>query len=595
MQKITRHTFLKQSLQLSTLALAFPTHALPIADELSPAKNTTDQALMKRLVKANDSQLAQLLASKDEEINRYSRRLGYAFGMLSAAYSNEQSTYHQSPEVSAYLEKIVRFLLQEQRPDGTMNAGNLESPPDTAFLVELLCAGTSLLVEEDTKALEEVKSGVKQFLLKAGDALTVGGVHTPNHRWVISAALARLNALYPNEKYVNRIHDWLGEGIYIDSDGHFLERSRNYSEVVDRALITISRLLDIPSLLEPVRKNLNMTYYYMEPNGELVTVDSRRQDQYSSKSMVAYYLHYRYLAIRDQNHEYAGICRIIEQFEDFGNVLDHALVDFMEEPLLQQELPKSTPPPTDFEKFFTTSHLARIRRGDSSTTIFGGVDWPMIIASGRANSPNFFSFRKGDAVLKYMRLSSQFFSMGYFRSEGLKKEGNKYVLHQKLEVPYYQPLPQDKRRQNGDYALTPSIDDRFWNKMSFADRPTSNIKMLETTVTVEEKNGSNEVSFEVNGQDEVAVTIELCFEEEGELSGVSRAEDGEDNFFLEEGTGEYKAGDNSIQFGPGTVAHRSIHRLEGEKYSSHFGSLRTEGKHVYLTGITPFKHTLTFR
>lgn len=594
MQKITRHTFLKQSFQLGTFAFAFPAHALPIRQKPLAVNPATDKALMNRLVRANDSQVEQLLLSKDEEINRYSRRLGYAFGMLSAAYCNEQSTYHQGTEVAAYLEKIVRFLLQEQRPDGTMNAGNLESPPDTAFLVELLCAGTSLLVEEDAKALEEVKSGVKQFLLKAGNALAVGGVHTPNHRWVISAALARLNALYPNEKYVNRIHDWLGEGIYIDSDGHFLERSRNYSEVVDRALITISRLLELPSLLEPVRKNLSMTYYYMEPNGELVTVDSRRQDQYSSKSMVSYYMHYRYLSIRDQNHKFAGICKLIEQLEGFENILNYALVDFMEVPLLQQELPKSTPPPTDFEKFFTTSHLARIRRGDSSTTIFGGVDWPLIIASGRSNSPNFFSFRKGDAVLKYMRLSSQFFSMGYFRSEGLKKESAQYVLHQKLEVPYYQPLPQDKRRQDGDYALTPSIDDRFWNKMDFADRPTSNIKTLETTVTVEEKDGVNKVTFQVDGEEEVAVTIELCFEEGGELSGVSRAEGEEDNFFLEEGTGEYKAGDNSIQFGPGTIAHRSIHHLEGEKYSSHFGSLRTDGKHVYLTGITPFKHTLTF-
>lgn len=595
MRKITRHTFLKQSIQLSTLAFALPTNALPILPKSSPVNSAADEALLKRLVEANDSQLSQLLTSKDEEIKRYSRRLGYVFGMLSAAYCHEQSTYHQSAEVVAYLERIVRFLLKEQRPDGTMNAGNLESPPDTAFLVELLCAGTSLLLEDDSKALEEVKTEMKSFLLKAGEAIASGGVHTPNHRWVVSATLARLNALYPNEKYVNRIHDWLGEGIYIDSDGHFLERSRNYSEVVDRSLITITRLLDMPSLLEPVRKNLSMTYYYMEPNGELVTVDSRRQDQYSSKSMVSYYLHYRYIAIQDQNHEFAGICEQIEYFEGFENLLGQALVDFMEVPLLQQELPKSTPPPTDFEKFFSTSHLARIRRGNTSTTIFGGVDWPLVIASGRSNSPNFFSFRKGDAVLKYMRLSSQFFSMGYFRSEGLRKEGNKYVLHQKLEVPYYQPLPQDKRREDGDYALTPSTDDRFWNKMAFADRPTSNIKTLETTVTVEEKNGTNEVTFQVNGQDEVAVTIELCFEEGGELSGVSRVEDGEDNYFLEEGTGEYKVGNNSIQFGPGIVTHRSIHRLEGEKYSSHFGSLRTDGKHVYLTGITPFKHRLTFR
>lgn len=597
MHKITRHIFLKHSLHMSALALAFPTNALVIKESFSPKSNAAEEDLFSRLVHANDQQVMQLLESKNEiEISRYNRRLGYAFGILSASYVCPLSKYHQSPEVVAYLGKIVRFLLKEQRPDGTMNAGNLESPPDTAFLIELLCAGTSVLMENDAKALHDVKGEVKDFILKAGDALTVGGVHTPNHRWVICSALARTHALYPNEKYVNRIHEWLGEGVFIDRDGHYLERSRNYSEVVNRALITIARLLNMPSLLEPVRKNLTMTYYYMEPNGDLVTNDSRRQDQYGSKSMVAYYLHYRYLAIRDNSNEFAGITQLIEQLEGFEeNIVNQSLVDFMEVPLLQKELPESTPPPVNFEKFFTTSSLARVRRGNTTTTIFGGVDWPLIIASGRSTSPDFFSFRKGEAILKYMRLSSRFFSMGYFRSEGIKKDGNKYVLYKKLEVPYYQPLPQDKRKADGDYTLSPSIDDRFWNKMAFEDRPTSNVKTLETTITIEENNGSNEVTFQVTGQDDVAVTIELCFKEGGVLSGVMASEDGKDNYFLEKGMGQYQLGEDTVHFGPGTLAHTYIRGLEGEKYSSHFGNLRTEGMHVYLTGITPFEHKLTFK
>src|SRR5207253_2840769 len=134
------------------------------------------------------------------------------------------------------------------------------------------------------------------------------------------------------------------------------------------------------------------------------------------------------------------------------------------DPELQQALPAATPLPVSYEKFFAASNLLRIRRNDSTTTLFGGADWPIIIASGRSNSPNFFAFRKGDALLKYMRLSSNFFTMGYFYSEGVRKEGSKYVLHKKLSVPYYQPLPKNLRNAQGDYKLSPSVDDRFWNK-----------------------------------------------------------------------------------------------------------------------------------
>lgn len=594
-QKLNRGTFLKRSFQLSALAVLTPlakplaAHSVPVTGHIGiSAPGSGD--IVKRLVVGNDLTVRQLL--RTETIN-LGRQIGYDFAVLSAAYVCPESEFHHDPAVTSALELRARKLGEQQNADGTMNFSNLGSPPDTAFLITPLAVGTILLTREGSAKSTGVLKLMKPFMLKAADALSVGGVHTPNHRWVVSSALARLNVLYPNPKYLARIEDWLGEGIFNDEDGHFLERSRNYSLVEDSTILTLARLLNRPTLMDPVRKNLQMTYYYMEPDGALVVTDSRRQDQYGSKSIVPYYLCYRYMAIKDRNGEFAAIAREIEQQEDFSEVvLKQSLCFFLEDALLRKPLPDSTPLSTDFEKLFSTSNLLRIRRKNTTTTFFGGIDWPINIISGRSNSPDFFAYRKNGAILKYMRLSTNFFSMGYFYSEGLKKEGDGYVLYKKEEVPYYQPLPRNLRKPDGNYKLTSSIDGRFWNCMDYPDRPTSNVKTLETKITLHENQGRSALNFSLRGAAGIAVVIELCFQEGGVLSGVTQGADG--HMFLVGGKGRYTSGEDWIEFGPGGGAPARIRDLAGERYSNHFGNLETPGMHVYLTGATPFSHTLTF-
>lgn len=593
MKKIKRDSFIK----MSALAMLAP-FGKNLFGKDAPAMTgksflfTGD--IFKRLVIANDRQVDNLLQTIHPAKFTINRRVGYDFAILTASYCSPDSKHYQSPAIISRLEILAQGLENAQSKDGTVNIGNLESPPDTAFLLEPLTAAATLLVKKNSKEIAGVNSRIKNFILKSGDALTTGGVHTPNHRWVVCGALSQINALYPDEKYRNRIEEWLGEGVFIDSDGHYPERSRIYSGVENTCLITMGRLLNKPSLFDPVRKNLVSTYYYMEPNGDLVTTDSRRQDQYLSKTIVSYYLQYRFLAIKDNNSQFAGIARLIEQMKGFEEeILNRYLFQFLEDPLLQQELPAGMPPSEIYENFFATSQLLRIRRNNQTATLFGGVDWPLIIASGRSNSPNFYSYRKGKAILKYLRLSSGFFSMGYFYSEGIRKDANTYILYKKSEVPYYQPLPPVNRNDKGDYKLSPSIDNRFWNKMDFENRPVSNVKTLETTISFLEANGGNELTFRVTGLAGVPVTIELCFLEGGKLSGITEA--GNDNSFLESGTGTYEFEGDRIQFGPGVISHKQIEGLEGERYSTHFGSLRTKGMHVYITGVTPFDHKLTIR
>jgi hypothetical protein len=584
MQNITRQTFLKQCLGVGTLLTFSPFFSWA---------NEDNDAFFEKVVKGNNQEVDKLLIALEPEITEIRRRLGFDFANLSAALAEPTSRFYQKDALVPYMIKILRFLIKYQKTDGTLDLGNLASPPDTAFILEPICAADSILRKLTMPALSEVKTLLKEFILKAGEAMRTGGVHTPNHRWVISAALARINDLYPDKKYVNRIDEWLSENIFIDADGHYLERSMIYGEVTDNCLITVARLLKRPKLYDYVRKNLRMTYYYIEPNGEIVTNDSRRQDQFIGMNVLPFYLDYRHMALHDNNADFVAISKQIEQTKGFDEkTMPDLLAFFTEDPDLRKPLPKPAILNTNFEQFFKTTNLVRIRRNDTTMTIFGGTDKPTIIGSGRSTSANFFTFRKGEAILKYMRFSTDFFSTGYFRSDGLKKEGNKYILRQRIEAPYYQPLPAKLKRADGDYKHSKSTDGRFWNKMDFENRPQSNIKNIETSISVEEKNGGAELNFVVKGADGVRVTIEFCFKEGGQLIGLKKLDDAPENYTLEGGTGEYKFGKDSIKFGEGTFKHSRLRGLEGEMYTSHFGSLRTEGMHVFLTGITPFEHKI---
>ena len=186
---------------------------------------------------------------------------------------------------------------------------------------------------------------------------------------MVCAALARVHTLFPNDKYVARMDEWLAETVDQDPDGQYTEKSTSiYSAVVNQALADRgSSARIVRSCLDTVRRNLEMTLFYVHPDGEVVTEASKRQDKYQRGSMGRYYYCYRWLALRDQNGRFAAMARQIEKTA--AGQLNYMLVAFLTEPELLQPLPPSAPLPADYAKVFPTSNLARIRRGEVSATI----------------------------------------------------------------------------------------------------------------------------------------------------------------------------------------------------------------------------------
>ncbi len=540
-----------------------------------PRSQAGPDTLLTTLVRANDANADRLLSA--QEMTTGHRWLGGVrddYGIhtaggtagliktLVAAFYSPASKLYRSPVVAERLLPATRYLLACQHEDGTidLHTTNFHSPPDTAFVLEPVCAALAVLkIQPGEKVPSEARKNLEVFIRRAGAALAVGGIHTPNHRWVVCSALARVNSLFPDEKYVRRVDNWLAEGIDIDSDGQFTERSTSiYSPTIDRALLTAGRLLNRPELLDPVRRNLELTLYFLHEGGEVATEVSRRQDQYQKGLVLPYYIPYRYLALKDRDGRFASVTRLIEA--NFAFSLGGELIYFLEDPALGSQLPEPGPLPEDFERVFPASAAARVRRGPVSATIL-------------AQNSTFFTFRRGPAVLEAFRFASAFFGKGQFRGDRLEADPGRYILRQQLTGPYYQPLSSDLRRADGAWT-------------GVAGRATSEVQTLTSEVSIRESpaRGVFQLEISIIGTERVPVALEFAWRKGGEFSGVVPVPGVPDAYFLRDGFAQYTAGGQTVRFGPGRHEHGWT-QLRG-------ADPKSPGLCVYLTGFTPFRTTL---
>ncbi len=565
--QINRRFFLRSGAAVAALA------SFPLL-ECEPEKSG---GIVAELVRLNDVRLLkwrqqQQLGLDSDCIGALQDPYGIPSPGLTAAFIRDaicalvspQSRFYKSPQLQQSLFYATNYLLHAQHEDGTIDlpSTNFHSPPDTGFVLEWICTAGEVLKQHGPSELDSTLQLLESFVLRAAAALVKGGIHSPNHRWVVSMALARAYSLFPKQMYIDRLDRWLTEHIDIDADGQFTEKSSSiYSPLTDRCLITMARLLNRLELYEPVRKNLAMTEYYVHPNGEVVTEASKRQDQYKYGSMAPYYYPYRYMALLDHNGRFSAMAQWIERLNRTKLVSN--LVYFLEDSGLAAELPSAAPLPVSYSKVFQHSDLARIRRGNTSATIL-------------AKNFTFFSFRNGEAILQAVRFASAFFGKGQFEGEALQVVEGKFVLTQELEGPYYQPYPEKEIPEDGD-----------WEKMDKEKRPKSNVQHLKSTVTLAEQNGQFELEFDVRGTDDVPLAIELAFRHGGKLYGVEKVLDIKDAWFLKEKMGRYAYEDQIIEFGPGCHAHGWT-QLRGAED-------KLDAQCVYLTAFTPFEWRISLR
>ncbi|ASN21423.1 hypothetical protein [Arthrobacter sp. YN] len=575
------------------------------------ASVAVDAHFLDELIEAADRQVDTLLEASDGGVAALAHRP--AMGRLLAlatVYTQAGSVHEGSARLPGLMADCVARLEHLQGPTGLFDGTNLSSPPDSAFTINDACMALDILGSRSHR-LAGTFSRLRAVVGRITDALVSGGVHTPNHRWELCAALARIHALHesegnPRPDIQQRIGQWLAEGIDQLPDGMYSERGPLYATAVTNpSLLAIADHAGRPELLDHVRANLRAFLPWFGSDGSVESLFSRRQDQWNRFDGEAFQLLYRRLANQDGNGDFAAAAAWLRQFPLLEPA--KALARVRLDPWLAAELPavelRAVELPAAERRENLPAAMApwyaglascgihRFRGGRSAVTVFGGCDDVSSgISSGLATNPTFLRFSHGEAVLTDVRLSRSFFDLGPFRSQRAIVDGPAVHLGDELSANFYLPLPVDVQRSDGIYPLV--HEGRFSASMDFGNRPAVEHRLATSiTVTPNVADGTVELSLDFDGA-ETSYALELTFRAGGQLSGVEEAGAGSGTFQLASGMGAYRVGNDVIEFGPGIAADPDSPPVynPGEAYRYPGGSNASYGVKVYITGRTSGSH-----
>ncbi|MFI1562036.1 hypothetical protein ACH4ZX_03055 [Streptomyces sp. NPDC020490] len=555
-----------------------------------------DHEFVRAVARAADRSAAPLAAAPDEEPAGLPHRvLARRVKTLVAAYRSPDSALHGSGRAVAAAMTHLRALRAAQTPTGLFAGGdNVQSPPDSAFTVNDVC-DAHVLAAGAGPELRDVTAALAEIARAAADSLLTGGVHTPNHRWELCAALARLHRSFPDDRLPARVEEWLGEGVDIDAEGLYSERSANYAaHVSNPSLLLLADVLGRADLLDAVERNLATTLDLIRPDATVETVHSRRQDQNHPFPLAPYLPHYRLLAIRTGRGDFSRAARLAAD----GGIDDP---DLLAQTLLTPDLCHVLPAPAvqtlPRHRYLTTARLAAQASPGVHTVVYGGSDVPghRRIRSGLACNPTFLRLFAGGAVLDAVRLSRGFFGLGPFRAADMHRlTGTRYRLTETLTAAYYQPLPPGLRRDDGAYRM--ADEGRFSAAMAFPDRPRDEVSHT-TRVEVELRADGADLRIDISGPP-VPWALELTFRPGGVPEGAVPIGDG--RWCLTTGPMTYRAGEDEIRAEVRVEAGEPLAGPDrgdvlrydpGQDHTVVGGTDATAGNRVYIGGQGP--HTLT--
>ena len=220
------------------------------------------------------------------------RNAGFAVSRMLLCLIHPESRHYDSERLADAVAETLRYLQKNRNADGCFDLAscNFDSAPDTAFTVNELTDACELLAASESRWRETLLPPLREIIERACEGICAGGFHTPNHRWAIAACLKQAALLTGREDFSRTADRYLREGLDINEDGEFAERSTGvYNAVNDEQMIRLYRATGNRLYLDAARRNLEMMLYYLEPDGSLFTMNSTRQDQGKRVFPVSYY------------------------------------------------------------------------------------------------------------------------------------------------------------------------------------------------------------------------------------------------------------------------------------------------------------------
>lgn len=416
---------------------------------------------------------------------------------LVEAYYTPGSAYEGDKECLIVAIPSARFALSRQHEDGTADllTTNFHDASETGFSIHTI-APAYLLMEalgKGSKEEETLKALLYQYIDRSGTGMINGGFHTPNHRWVQSAAMALCAKITGRQDVLDRMNQYLNEGIDCDEEGEYTERSAGvYNIICNRSMIYLAYALDDPSYLTHVTKNLRMVMKYFEPDFTVNTMNSTRQDMGNRPDWKIYYHSYLYMALVTGDAEFAAVAdKMLSQME--GSLACNGTsfsprFEFLPLVVLDEKLRKAFAgvkcrmPDWNYEKMFVKSGIVRYRQGDFSITVL-------------KNQANFMKMQYKDHEV-FLRIAGSFFAIGQFVGQTLEKIEGGYRMTFRQRWGYKQP-----------YAEKPPTTD--WRQLDYSQR--EDVMMLDFGYDVEirpQLNGA-EISVSTMGVDGVPVKLEV--------------------------------------------------------------------------------------